>query len=497
MIECNTCDFRYLTKAAIIRDMMNMSNKQSSENPAPSVQWGLAGLCLSMLMPSLDTSIANAGLPVLLQAFDASFQYVQWIILAYLLAITALIVSVGRLGDMVGRRRLLLVGLVVFNAASLLCGIAPTLWFLIAARALQGLGAAVMMSLTIAFVSETVPKERVGSAMGLLGTMSAIGTTLGPSVGGALTGAFGWRTIFLVNLPLGIVNFILAYRHLPEDGRDALAGRRAVFDKTGTAVLAITLTAYSLAMTLGGFGPLNLALLLIAASGVLVFLLVERKAASPLISLPMLRNRVLGGSLATSALVTTVMMATMIVGPFYLSHAIGLGPGLVGFVLSIGPLAAALGGLPAGRLVDRFGARGVMLSGLSGLVIACSVLSVTPLSFGVIGYILPVVLATTSYAMFQAANNTRIMTGIAPDQRGVVSGMLSLSRNLGLITGASMMGAVFALGSGASDLVNTGAEALTAGMHVTFAVAAVLIAAAIAIAIGSLAGSSSPIEQTA
>src|SRR6267154_1772812 len=150
----------------------------------PSVRWALASLSLSMLLPSLGTSIANVGLPNLAQAFNASFQEVQWIVLAYLLAITTLIVSVGRLGDITGRRRLLLSGIFLFSVASLLCGIAPTLWLLIAARAAQGLGAAIMMALTMAFVGETVPKERTGSAMGLLGTMSEIGTALGPSVGG-------------------------------------------------------------------------------------------------------------------------------------------------------------------------------------------------------------------------------------------------------------------------------------------------------------------------
>ena len=130
---------------------------------------------------------------------------VQWIVLAYLLAITTLIVSVGRLGDIVGRRRLLLAGIALFTAASVLCGVAPTLWLLIAARAAQGLGAAVMMALTMALVGETVPKARTGSAMGLLGTMSAIGTALGPSLGGVLIAGPGWRAIFLVNLPLGLL----------------------------------------------------------------------------------------------------------------------------------------------------------------------------------------------------------------------------------------------------------------------------------------------------
>src|SRR5215831_6127223 len=162
---------------------------------APSVRGALASLSLSMLLPSLGTSIANVGLPTLAQAFNASFQAVQWIVLAYLLAITILIVSAGRLGDITGRRRLLLAGIFLFTAASVLCGVAPALWLLVVARAGQGLGAAVTMALTMALLGETVPKAKTGSAMVLLGTMSAIGTALGPSLGGVLIAGLGWREI--------------------------------------------------------------------------------------------------------------------------------------------------------------------------------------------------------------------------------------------------------------------------------------------------------------
>ena len=183
----------------------------------PSVRWALASLSLSMLLSSLDTSIANVALPTLAQAFGASFQAAQWVVLANLLAVTTLIVSVGRLGDVTGRRRLLLAGILLFTVASILSGVAPTLELLIAARATQGLGGSIMMVLTMALVGETVPKEKTGSAMGLLGTMSAIGTALGPSLGGLLIAVLGWRAIFLVNVPLGVLAFLLARRHLPID----------------------------------------------------------------------------------------------------------------------------------------------------------------------------------------------------------------------------------------------------------------------------------------
>jgi EmrB/QacA subfamily drug resistance transporter len=450
---------------------------------SPSATWALTSLCLSMLLASLGTSIANVALPALAQAFAASFQQVQWVVLAYLLAITTLIVSVGRFGDLAGRRRLLLAGTLLFTLTSLLCGVAPTLALLIAARAAQGAGAAIMMALTMAFVGETVPKEKTGSAMGLLGTMSAIGTALGPSLGGALIAGAGWPAIFFISVPLGILTLVLAWRYLPAD-RPEPATRRIGFDHAGTLLLALTLAAYALAVTTGRgrFGATNMVLLFTAIAGLGLFMFVETKTASPLIPLGMFRDRVLSAGFAMSTLVTTVVMATLVVGPFYLSGALALDAARVGLVMSCGPIVAALTGVPAGRLVDRFGASRMTIAGLLAMAVGASILPLMPARFGVPGYVLPLVALTAGYALFQAANNTAVMAELRPDQRGVISGLLNLSRNLGLITGASVMGAVFALGAGTTTMMTARPEAVASGMRLTFAVAAVLIGAALAMA---------------
>lgn len=384
-----------------------------TKNTANAERWALAGLSLSMLMPSLDTSIAHVGLPAMAAAFGASFQQAQWIIVAYLLAITTLIVSAGRLGDIVGRRRLLLFGIGLFTGASLLCGLAPNIWLLIAARAVQGVGAAVMMSLTMALVSDMVPKERIGRAMGLLGTMSAMGTTLGPTVGGLLIAGFGWRTIFLINVPLGILNLLLALRTLPVD--------RA------------------------------------------------RAATSPSIDRVLFRDPTMRTGLAVSTIVATVMMATLVVGPFYLSRTLGLDAARVGLVMSAGPLVAVLTGMAAGRMVDRAGAGRMTILGLSGMTLGLLSLSVAPGRFGVPGYLASIVIVTAHYALLQTANNAAVMANAAHDQRGTIAGMLGLSRNIGFISGASVMGAVFA----------------SAGMMATFMVAAALTAGALALGIAN------------
>ncbi|MDB5556663.1 MAG: putative transrane transport protein [Rhizobium sp.] len=460
--------------------------EQAAGRAIPSFRWALAGLSLSMLLSSLGTSIANVGLPTLAQEFAASFQQVQWIVLAYLLAITTLVVSVGRLGDIIGRRRLLLAGIGLFTTASVLCGAAPTLSLLIAARAAQGLGAAIMMALAMAFVAETVPKARTGSAMGLLGTMSAVGTALGPSLGGVLITVLGWRSIFLVNVPLGILAFLLAWRTLPADVAKAKTDRQG-FDTPGTLLLALTLAAYALAMTFGrgSFGLLNLVLLAVASFGAGVFVLVETKVASPLIRLNRFRNAPFSAALATNALVSTVMMATLVVGPFYLSRAVGLDAAMVGLVMSIGPVVSALSGVPAGRVVDRLGAPVVVIIGLVAMMVGSVGLSVLPSISGIAGYIAAIALLTPGYQLFQAANNTAVMADISADQRGVVSGMLNLSRNLGLVTGASAMGAVFAFASSATDIATANPASVASGMRITFLVAAVLVSIALAVIFAS------------
>ncbi|MGC5704070.1 MFS transporter [Pseudomonas sp. NFXW11] len=445
-------------------------------------RWTLASLSLAMLMPSLDASIANAALPELVRAFAATFQQVQWIVLAYLLVITTLIASAGRLGDLLGRRRLLLGGIALFTLASVLCGLAPGLGWLLAARALQGLGAAVMLALSMALVGDALPKARTGAAMGLLGSMSALGTTLGPSLGGLLLASFGWRWIFLVNVPLGLLALVLAWRSLPADRRVAAA---SAFDYPGTLLLALSLGAYALALTLGDnpLAPLNLGLLVLGGVGILLLLRVERRSAAPLFQPALLRRPQLRSSLLLNLLVSTVIMSTLVVGPFYLSHGLGLDSARVGLCLSLGPLVATLAGVPGGRLVDRYGAQPLCRLGLSGMLLGLSLLALLPTGLGLLGYLPPLALVTASYALFQAANNSLVMLEVTPEQRGLTAGLLSLSRNLGLISGAAALGALFAWIARPQVGGQAGVEAVASGMHATFGVAAGLILLALLLAL--------------
>lgn len=449
---------------------------------SPAAPWRLASLALAMGLSSLGTSIANVALPTFAREFAAPFQALQWVVLAYLLAVTTALVLVGRLGDVFGRRRLMLAGIAVFVAGSLAAAASGSLAWLVAARVVQGFGAAVMMALAMALVGDAVPRERTGRAMGLLGTLSAVGTALGPPLGGALVAAPGWPAIFVFNAVLGVLAFAMAARHLP---RDAAPARAAAFDVPGTVLLAAALAAYALSMTLPGdnTGTLRIALLVLALVLAAIFVRVESRSRAPLLRLALFREPGIGTGFAMSALANTVAMATLVVGPFHLARALGLGPASVGLAMAAGPAVAALAGVPAGRAADRFGSRRVMRAGLLAMVAGCLAFATMPVDAGVAGYVLPLVFTTAGFATFQAANNTAVVMAMPAPQSGLVSALLTLSRNLGLVTGASAMGAVFLAGTGAAALAQADAAAIAAGTHVAFAAAGLLVALAFALAL--------------
>jgi MFS family permease len=243
---------------------------------------------------------------------------------------------------------------------------------------------------------------------------------------------------------------------------------------------------------LGNFGPLNGALLLAAFVGFGLFVLAQARSTSPLIPFATFCDPALSASFLMSALVSTVLMATLVVGPFYLSGALELNAAVVGSVMSVGPLVAALTGVLAGRFVDRFGSHRVTIVGLMAIVFGSVVLSVLPPTLGVAGYIGPIIVVTAGYSFFQTANAAAATAEVGPAQRGVVSGMLHLSRNLGLITGASVIGTVFALATGTIDVGTATPDAVASGVRVSFAIAAVLMILALAVAIGSRAFTKRP-----
>ncbi|MGG6461646.1 MFS transporter [Solilutibacter silvestris] len=382
-------------------------------------------LALSTLLASLGTSIANIALPTLTEAFSAPFARVQMVVVAFLAAMTISVAIAGRLGDRLGLKRMLVAGLALFTVAAALCAVAPDLRLLIVARALQGIGAAFLMTLSMATMRQSADEARAGRAMGLLGTVSAMGTALGPSLGGLLISATGWRGIFWMQLPLAAIALLLALATLPADSDE------------------------------------------------------EKSTPAKLLQVP---DKRLTQNLIVNFLVAAVMMTTLVVAPFYLGLGLGLGKTSVGLVMAIGPAISVFSGIPSGRFVDIHGSRRMLGVGLVLLATGAFLLAFLPNLIGVAGYAVSIAILTPGYQLFQAANNTAALANAPKDRRGTVSGLLNLSRNTGLIAGASAMGGLFAFGTGTGDFTHAMPAAIAAGMRLTFLVAGSMMVVATAIA---------------
>ena len=395
-----------------------MTEQTESLTLTNKTQTGIAiTLGLSMLLASLGTSIANIALPTLAEVFLLPFIQVQAVVIGYLISLTITVVIAGRLGDRYGCKSMLIVGLIIFSLASLLCSVAPSLWILVAARSFQGIGAAFLMTLAMALTRQTVSKSQLGRAMGMLGTISALGTALGPVLGWFLIVVSGWQSIFGLQFILAGIAIILARVLLPND-----------YIKKQIPALTFLQTDQNI---------------------------------TP--------------NLMVNLLVAAVMMTTLVIGPFYLSLGLNLDQIQVGLIMGIGPVVAILSGIPSGRLVDRWGSRYIVITGLIFLIIGSSMLAILPKLMGISGYIMPIIILTSGYQLFQAANNTMTLADVPKARQGIVSGLLSLSRNMGLIIGASVMGAIFSFGVGTNQLTQATALAIIDGMQLTFICAGALM----------------------
>lgn len=450
----------------------------------PPATIALAG---SVLLGSLGVSIVTVAMPALAAAFAEPVAQVQWVVIAYLLAATLTVVIAGKLGDTIGHRRVLLLGLVIFAVASVACALAPTLGALAAARAVQGIGAAVLMTLPMSILKETVVQERLGSAMGLLGTMSAVGTALGPSLGGLVLSGLGWRAVFAPLAVLGALTLLAAVITIPANTART-SDKTARMDWPGAILLAVALCAYSLLMSMGGGDLASTSMLLVGTViAFIAFVAVESRAASPLVPLSAISCRTAASALTTNLIMSTVMMTTLVVGPFYLSLSLGLDDSVVGAVMSVGPITAALTGIAAGRAVDKYGNQTVMVAGLIEASIGFISLALIPRYLGVSGVVLSLIILTPGFQMFLAANSTALMAAAPHDQRGVLSGLLGLSRNLGFVTGASAMATLFTFAVGHADVLAAGGGAVANGFSGTFLAASGLTLVAL---IGAILGRS-------
>ena len=399
----------------------------------------LAATVLASAMAFIDGSVVTIALPVIQKELGAQFQQLQWVVNAYTLMLGALILVGGALGDRIGRRRVFVTGIAVFAAASLACALSPNIAILIAARAVQGVGAALLVPQGLAIIAASFPRDVRGRAIGVWAAAAAITTSLGPPVGGFVIDAWSWRGTFLINLPLSIAALILSFTHVPES-RDPSAGR---IDWLGSTLAVVSLGALTYGLTLlsGGSsaqGSIAVAAFAVAAAGLVAFLLAERRAANPILPGPLFRARAFVAANVVTLFLYGALAGVLFMLPFDLIARRGMGASAVGltflpFSLIIGLLSRLSGGL-----ADRFGARNLLVGGSFVVAVAIAAIALDVADYWS-GVFAPITLMALGMAAVVTPLTTAVMNAIPDTQSGTASGINNAaSRVAGLIAVATL-----------------------------------------------------------
>ena len=406
----------------------------------------VATVCIGAFMGQLDASIVTLAVPPITSELHASLGEVEWVALVYLLVLVGTISAVGRLADMLGRKLFYTYGFVLFTLASLACGLAPDLGWLIGARAVQAVGAAMLQSNSVALIRTSMPAGKLGRAIGLQGAAQALGLAIGPSVGGLLIAAGGWRWVFFVNVPAGILGAALGWIMLPRTRAKAPLAR---LDLLGLVLLIPVVGALLLALSeashrgFADFGVIGLVVLAVVFA--VAFVLRERRAAHPLVDLGLFRSGPFSAGLGAGAASFLALFGVLLVTPLYLHARLGLGPTVSGLLLTVLPVVLALVAPAAGRLADRHGARvpmtfGMVLAagGLAGMAIGAESIAAIAVSLAAVG---------AGLGFFTPANNASVAAAGHDHQAGMVSGVLNMTRGIGTSLGVAVGAATYALAS--------------------------------------------------
>jgi EmrB/QacA subfamily drug resistance transporter len=453
----------------------------------PNAPWfAVAAVCVGAFMGQLDASIVTVALPTLQKTFDASVGAVTWVGLSYLLVLVATVTAVGRFADMWGRKLLYVYGFLIFTGASALCGLAPGLGWLCGFRALQAVGAAMLQANSLAIILLVVPAASLGRAIGFQGAAQALGLALGPTIGGLLLAAGGWRLIFYVNVPFGLFGAVAAVLLVPRS-RDLLA--RVRFDWAGLGMffpaMVALLCAISFGATSGWGSPLIVSSFAVAAVLFIVFVWHERRDRLPMLDLALFRNTRFSSGIASGMGSYLVMFGILLVVPFYFERALGLGTARSGLELMAFPVAFGVVAPFAGRVADRVGARPLCVGGMAVVTVALVLLGALRPSTG--GFLVLLACLGVGMGLFTSPNNASIM-GAAPEQQaGMASGVLNMTRGLGTALGLAVTGTIFTVAGG--DIVKAGgaaADAAHAFSVTAYVLAGIAAAAGIVAALRSV-----------
>jgi EmrB/QacA subfamily drug resistance transporter len=404
-------------------------------------------------MATLDSSIVNIALPTLTNELGPDLPRVKWVVIIYLLMITCLLLPLGRLSDQYGRKKVFQLGFLTFVAGSFFCGFSPNLQWLIASRIIQAVGASMLMANGPAIITQTFPSNERGGALGTLAMIVSAGLICGPSIGGMLISTLGWRSIFWINVPFGLLGALLVHRELASD---SVARQRPPFDWAGAILQAIFLIAFIMTfdppnISISGSLPFTIsrsAMIFITLVFGAVFFKIESEAKAPLFDISLLKNRIFWTANLAGFLTFVAFSSVYVLMPFFLEEVMKFPPYTAGLFMTAIPISTLVIAPIAGRFSDRFGSQELSflgaaigalgLFGMAGVIGTGIDERVT--HAGILAGLISIGVAT---GLFQSPNNNAIMGAVPFNKLGVASALLATVRNLGLVTGTGLAATLF------------------------------------------------------
>ncbi len=389
-------------------------------------------------MSTLDGSIINVALPTVSKELALPLAQSQWIVSSYLMMICTAILFFGKLGDIFGKIKIFKLGSIIFIIGSFLCGFSDSLMLLILSRVVQAIGAAMTMANNQGIVTEVFPPKERGKALGLIGTFVSLGSIAGPSLGGIILSSLGWEYIFWLNVPIGIIAIIIAWKLLPKDATVT----KVKIDVSGSILFALAVLFLFSSLLLGQqYGYSNIYILMSTVLGVILFvffILVERKAENPMLSFSLFKNSLFSISILCGFLVFVANFCFNILAPFYTQDILGLSPLHAGYILMLFPIAMAIIAPISGALSDKIGGQIITFVGLILMIVAQIGLTFLHEGSTILTLSCLIVLLGISTGLFQSPNNSLVMSTVDRKQLGIAGSINSLVRNLGMVVGISV-----------------------------------------------------------
>ena len=405
----------------------------------------LLTVSIGTFMGTLDHSIVIISLPRLTEVFDTEPSVVLWVTIAYLLAGVSLMLTIGKLGDVFGKKRVFVTGFALFTLGLTLCALSQSVVQLILARVVQAIGLAMVIALGNAIVTTAFPKKERCTALGILGGVVSAGLLSGPVIGGLLLDALDWQSLFYLRIPVGVIGFFMAWRLLREPP-DEHGSKR--FDWAGTATLFGSLTCLLLFFNLGGTmgfaAPPVLALAAGAVVLLVLFVRIERRAAAPILDLPLFRNPLFARGLGSMGVIFLATSAYVFLMPFLLLQGVGLETSQAGLMLATMPATSLIVGPISGWLSDRIGSRVLCTAGAAVIGIGILLLSQLDANSTTLAIVSRLAVVGFGFGMFSAPNNSSIMGAVPQSHLGTASAMIATTRQIGMSSGMAIAGAIFA-----------------------------------------------------